>query len=117
MAAKCGAAADYHERMTVRGAAPTVFQALLLPSRQAFDAPADRALLAAAAAAGIELASSCRNGTCRSCLTRLRSGQVHYRIPWPGLLPEEKASGAWVLPCVAFPLSDVVLGEDAAATQ
>jgi ferredoxin len=117
MAAKSWAGADYHERMTVRGAAPTVFQALLLPARQAFAAPADRSLLASAAAAGIELPNSCRNGTCRSCLTRLHSGQVHYRIPWPGLLPEEKASGAWVLPCVAFPLSDVVLGDDAPATQ
>jgi hypothetical protein len=35
---------------------------------------------------------------------------VDYRIAWPGLLPEEKAGG-WVLPCVAYPLSDVVLGD------
>lgn len=103
--------------MTVRGAAPAVFQALLLPSRQVFAAPAGLTLLAAAAQAGIELASSCRNGTCRTCLTPLRAGEVRYRVPWPGLLPEEKASGAWVLPCVAFPSSDVVLGADAPATQ
>jgi hypothetical protein len=41
----------------------------------------------------------------------LQRGQVTYRIPWPGLLPEERASGAWVLPCVAYPCSDVVLGD------
>ena len=90
----------------------TEFQALLQPSGRAFTARADRTLLASAAAAGIELPNSCRNGTCRTCLRPLRSGTVHYRIPWPGLLPEERASGRWVLPCVAFPLSDVVLGDE-----
>jgi ferredoxin len=31
-----------------------------------------------------------------------------YAIEWPGLTPEEKAEGC-VLPCVAYPASDVVL--------
>ena len=35
-------------------------------------------------------------------------GQVAYRIDWPGLSAEEKADG-FILPCVAYPLSDVVL--------
>ena len=39
---------------------------------------------------------------------QLLSGQVHYEMAWPGLLAEEKSAG-WVLPCVARPLSDVVL--------
>ena len=86
------------------------FEARLQPSGRVFVAPADSTLLAAAARAGIELASSCRNGTCRACLRPLLAGSVHYRIAWPGLLPEEKAAG-WVLPCVAYPESDVVLGD------
>lgn len=97
--------------MPDRGAAPPVYQAELQPSGRRFDAPAHLPLLLAAAAAGIVMDSSCRNGTCRTCLRPLLAGQVHYRIPWPGLLPEEKQSGAWVLPCVAFPLSDVALGD------
>ena len=92
-------------------AAVASFQAVLQPSGRAFPAPADRPLLRAAQDAGIALESSCRNGTCRACLRPLRAGTVHYRIAWPGLLPEERASGAWVLPCVAYPESDVVLGE------
>ena len=36
------------------------------------------------------------------------SGQVTYRIDWPGLSAEEKTEG-FILPCVAYPLSDVVL--------
>ena len=86
-----------------------VFQARLAPGAPAFEAPADAPLLLAAERAGLALASSCRNGTCRSCIGQLVSGPVMYRIEWPGLSAEEKAAGR-VLPCVAYPLSDVVLG-------
>ncbi len=96
--------------MPIQGDASAPFQARLQPSGRVFSADPDRTLLAAAAAAGIEFASSCRNGTCRACLKPLHAGAVAYRIPWPGLLPEEK-TGGWVLPCVAYPLSDVVLGD------
>ena len=96
--------------MIETGAAPALHQARIEPSGRAFAAPASATLLASAAAAGIEMTSSCRNGTCRACLRPLLAGDVHYRIAWPGLLPEER-TGGWVLPCVAYPLSDVVLGE------
>lgn len=72
----------------------------LQPQGWAFEAAEDLSLLEAAAAAGIRLARSCRNGTCRACICRLLAGQVHYRIEWPGLSREEKADG-WILPCVA----------------
>ncbi|MDB5967085.1 MAG: ferredoxin [Polaromonas sp.] len=74
----------------------------------AFEAPADTPLLAAAEAAGVAMASSCRNGTCRTCLCRLLQGRVAYRIDWPGLSTDEKRKG-FILPCVAYPLSDVVI--------
>jgi len=73
-----------------------------------WDASDDQTLLASAEAAGIELLSSCRNGTCRACICRLEDGAVRYLIEWPGLSAEEKALG-WVLPCVAVPVSDGVL--------
>lgn len=69
---------------------------------------AKQTLMASARAAGIELPSSCRNGTCRTCLCRLVSGQVSYRIEWPGLSFEEKRDG-FILPCVAHPVSDLVI--------
>jgi ferredoxin len=74
----------------------------------AFDAREDRSVLASAEAAGLAWASSCRNGTCRTCLRRLEAGDVAYRIEWPGVLPDERLEG-WFLPCVAFPRSDLVL--------
>ena len=73
-----------------------------------FDCEPGRTLLQSAEAAGLELPSSCRNGTCRSCLCRLLEGRIRYRIDWPGVSAEEKAEG-WILPCVAEPLGDLRL--------
>lgn len=85
-----------------------VFQARLGPAGRPFDTPASQPLLQSALAAGIPMQSSCRNGTCRSCLCLLDSGQVVYRIEWPGLSAEEKTEG-FILPCVAYPRSDLVI--------
>jgi len=84
------------------------FSALVRPAGLRFEAAADAPLLTAARQAGIELPASCRNGTCRTCMCRLASGRIHYRIEWPGLTREEKAEG-FILPCVAYPETDVEL--------
>jgi len=89
-------------------AAPRRYTARFEPGGATFHVTADRPLLLAAEQAGVNMPSSCRNGTCRTCMCRLLEGRIGYRIQWPGLLPEEKADG-WILPCIAYPLSDVVL--------
>ena len=89
-----------------------VFTVTLLPHQLRFEARADESLLKAGLRAQAPLRSSCRNGTCRTCLCRLESGEIAYEIEWPGLTREEKAEG-FVLPCVARPLSDVVLRYEA----
>jgi ferredoxin len=71
-------------------------------------ARADQTLLQSLLAAGLPWTSSCRNGSCRSCLGRIEAGAVRYLVPWPGLSAEEKAEGL-VLPCVACPTSDLRL--------
>lgn len=80
----------------------------LQPSGWRFVVQPGQTLLEAALAAGIDLPRSCRNGTCRACMCQMTSGQVRYRVEWPGLSLDEKDEG-FVLPCVALPLSDVVL--------
>ena len=88
-----------------------IFTARIEGSDQRFAAPASLPLLTAAERAGLEgmlMDSSCRNGTCRTCICRLTSGEVTYRIKWPGLSPDEKREG-YFLPCVAYPASDVVI--------
>ncbi|HEV8312785.1 MAG TPA: 2Fe-2S iron-sulfur cluster-binding protein [Burkholderiaceae bacterium] len=84
------------------------FIATVRPSGLQFAAPASMPLLHAAQRAGIRLAASCRNGTCRTCMCRLTSGSIRYHIEWPGLLAEEKAQG-FILPCVAHAASDLVI--------
>ncbi len=84
------------------------FIAKVEPEGQQFDAQADLPLLLSAEMGGVSWPSSCRNGTCRTCIGQLADGRVRYEIEWPGLSAEEKAQG-YVLPCVAFPCTDVVL--------
>ena len=91
-----------------------IFTAKVMPAGLQYDVEGDLTLLEAAEMSRVQLPSSCRNGTCRTCICQLISGQVAYTVEWPGLSAEEKAEGL-VLPCVARPLSDVVL-EQAAAT-
>jgi len=89
--------------------ASRVFTAQVANDSAVFEAPAALPLLLSAERAGVALRdSSCRNGSCRTCICRLVSGQVVYRIDWPGLSLEEKREG-FILPCVAHPASDVVI--------
>jgi len=75
-----------------------------------FETSAAISLLEAARLAQIDLPSSCRNGTCRTCMCRLLTGRINYRIEWPGLSSDEKRDG-YILPCVAFAESDLVIDE------
>lgn len=84
------------------------FTASVSPDGNQFDAWADQPLLISAEQGGIDWPSSCRNGTCRTCIGQLEQGKVRYEIEWPGLSAEEKLEG-YVLLCVALPCSDVVL--------
>lgn len=88
--------------------AAVVHRLWLHPQASPIPAPECQSVLQSSLDAGVELMSSCRNGTCRACLCQLESGRVRYRIEWPGLSADEKADG-FILPCVAHPASDLVL--------
>ena len=83
-------------------------QVRIEPAGYTFDAAAGETLLRAALQAGIELPSSCRNGTCRTCLCRKLEGEIRYQIDWPGVSLDERDEG-WILPCVAEAVGDVTL--------
>ena len=78
-----------------------------------FEARDGEPVLLAAERAGRPWPSSCRNGTCRTCLRRLLAGEVAYPMDWPGVLAEERRAG-WFLPCVARARSDLVVADGAA---
>lgn len=88
-----------------------MFTAIVTPNGYTFAAHANQTLLYSAELVntpGLQMASSCRNGTCRTCMCQLVTGEVAYRIKWPGLSSAEKSEG-FILPCVAYPVSDVVI--------
>lgn len=87
---------------------PTLFNARTEPDELQVDAWDSDVLLLSLEMGGSSWPSSCRNGNCRTCIGQLTSGKVRYAIEWPGLSAEEQAQG-YVLPCVAYPCSDVVL--------
>lgn len=80
----------------------------LLPDAATISVAPGQTVLQAALAAGLALPSSCRNGTCRACLSRLVAGEIRYLIEWPGVSAEEKSEG-YFLPCVACPQTDIVM--------
>lgn len=72
------------------------------------DAPSNQPLLLSLEMGGSNWQSSCRNGTCRTCIGKLEKGTVRYEIEWPGLSTEEMDEG-YALPCVAYPCADIVI--------
>ena len=80
----------------------------IAPDGPTFDARKNQTLLDAIEQGGLRWPSSCRSGNCRTCITTIVSGEVRYEMRWPGLAPEEIAQGC-VLPCAAYPVTDVVL--------
>jgi ferredoxin len=88
----------------------TEFTVRIEPKGWRFVASDAISLLQAARNSAVSLPSSCRNGTCRTCMCRLLSGQIRYQIEWPGLSSDEKKDG-YILPCIAYPQSDLVIEE------
>jgi ferredoxin len=63
-------------------------------------------ILEMAEAEGIAIPSSCRSGVCQACRTRVADGDVDCQSSV--LDPDDRADG-FILPCVSWPQSDVVL--------
>ena len=87
---------------------PTLLTARTEPDQLQVDAWSNEPLLVSLEMGGSNWPSSCRSGHCRTCLGQLQSGKVRYDETFTGQSPEELALG-YVLPCVAYPCTDVVV--------
>lgn len=67
----------------------------------------DQTILSAARTAGLRLPTSCTQGLCGTCKTKMVSGQVDMKHA--GGIRQREIDQGWILPCCSKPLSDVVL--------
>jgi vanillate O-demethylase ferredoxin subunit len=73
------------------------FQVKLASSGQLVEVAAGQSVVQALAAAGIDILTSCEQGVCGTCLTRVLEGEPDHRDAY--LTDEEKAAGDRFLPC------------------
>lgn len=91
----------HHEFFTGGGAQPAQgeggFEVMLASSGRVITVPGDRTVVQALAAAGVEVPTSCEQGVCGTCLTRVLEGEPDHRDLY--LTPEEQAANDQFLPC------------------
>ncbi len=88
---------EFFSAEVVKSDADAAFEVQLASSGRVIVVPADQTCAQALAAAGIELATSCEQGICGTCLTRVLEGQPDHRDMY--LTPEEQAAGDQFTPC------------------
>jgi vanillate monooxygenase ferredoxin subunit len=73
------------------------FEVKLASSGKVILVPKDRTVVQALAAAGVEIATSCEQGVCGTCLTRVLEGEPDHKDMY--LTPEEQAANDQFTPC------------------
>ncbi len=83
------------------------FQVKLASSGRIVVVPRDQTVVQALAEAGVEVATSCEQGVCGTCLTRVLEGEPDHKDMY--LTPEEQAKNDQFTPCCSRSRSELVV--------
>ncbi|AOI87644.1 Vanillate O-demethylase oxidoreductase [Burkholderia pseudomultivorans] len=88
---------EFFSGVVETSAADRPFQVRIASSGRVIDVPAECTVVAALAANGVDVLTSCEQGVCGTCLTRVLDGEPEHRDSY--LTDDEKAAGDQFLPC------------------
>jgi ferredoxin-NADP reductase len=97
--ARCDPARLHVERFTPRPVNGSSFEVELAQSGRVVAVPGDRSILSALLDAGVEVLSSCQEGTCGTCETDVLGGTPEHHDSL--LTEEERAAGETMMICVS----------------
>ena len=86
-----------------------MFQVTIRNSGQTIPCAADRTILQAAVAAGIDYPYACATGNCATCISRLEDGKVALLPHSDAALGRTQLKSGLTLACRARPRSDVTI--------
>ena len=88
-----------------------IFTVTVQPTEATFQIAANQTILQAAERALIYPLSSCRNGTCRTCMSRVESGDVRHDPEYADelLIDEEEVAAGFRLLCSSLVYSESVI--------
>jgi len=87
-----------------RAVSSCAFRVRLARSDLVLEVPPDRSILDMVREAGIDVVTSCEQGVCGTCLTRVLSGTIAHKDVY--LTDDERAAGDAMAICVSRPTSD-----------
>lgn len=100
-------AADIPAMETPAQAGGAVFQLNLAKQDKCISIPSEANILNAMRQAGVSIPSSCGEGECGTCKTKLVSGKVH--MEHAGGIRQREIDAGFFLPCCSTPLTDLVV--------
>jgi CDP-4-dehydro-6-deoxyglucose reductase/ferredoxin-NAD(P)+ reductase (naphthalene dioxygenase ferredoxin-specific) len=96
-------------REAVMAPASKTFQVTIRNSGQTIACAADRTILQAAVAAGVDYPYACATGNCATCISRLEDGKVSLLPHSDAALGRAQLKSGLTLACRARPRSDVTI--------
>jgi vanillate O-demethylase ferredoxin subunit len=88
---------EFFSAEVVKSDADRSFEVQLVSSGRVVMVPKDKTIVQALAEAGIEVQTSCEQGVCGTCLTRVLEGEPDHRDMY--LTPDEQSANDQFLPC------------------